>query len=49
MPNHTLDFRLDQLEQQTQKIDNPNGTQLVADNVWEWIQKYRPNVGGKKL
>lgn len=44
---HTLDFRLEQAEAQLQQIDNPNSNQLEASTVWEWIQKYRPNVGGE--
>ena len=45
MPNHTFDFRLDQIEQQ---LNSKNvEIQLQAQNVWEWVQKYRPNVGGE--
>jgi len=45
MPNHTFEFRLDQIEQQLNS-DNTE-IQLQANNVWEWVQKYRPNVGGE--
>jgi len=47
MPNHTFDYRLEQIEQQLDEIDNPNINNLEASNVWEWVQKYRPNVGGE--
>lgn len=46
MPNHTLDFRISQVEQQLEDPDNVKN-KLDAQNVWEWIQKYRPNVGGE--
>ncbi len=45
MTSHTFDFRLDQIEQALNS--NNVETQLQAENVWEWIQKYRPNVGGE--
>ena len=44
---HTNDFLLEQAEIQLQQRENPNSNQLEADTVWEWIQKYRPNVGGE--
>ncbi len=44
MPNHTFDYRLEQVEQALTS-DNAQ-TRLEAQNVWEWVQKYRPNVGG---
>jgi len=44
---HTLDFRLEQVEAQLEEIENPNSNQLEATDVWEWVQKYRPNVGGE--
>jgi len=47
MPNHTLDFRTEQAESQLEQIDNPTSNKLDASTVWEWIQKYRPNVGGE--
>jgi len=47
MPNHTFDYRLEQIETQLEQIDNPNSQQLTATDVWEWVQKYRPNVGGE--
>ena len=47
MTTHTFDYRLEQIEQQIDEIDNPHSNQLDASNVWEWIQKYRPNVGGE--
>lgn len=45
--NHTMDFRLNQLEEQLNP-ENNNIQKLDAKNIWEWIQKYRPNVGGEK-
>jgi len=45
--NHTFDYRLEQIEAQLEEIENPNANQLDAANVWEWIQRYRPNVGGE--
>lgn len=45
MPNHIFDFRLEQIEQALTSSDV--NTQLQAENVWQWIQKYRPNVGGE--
>ena len=45
---HTVDYRLTQLEDQLEEIENPDHVNLIADNVWEWIKKYRPNVGGDK-
>lgn len=41
-----MDFRLSQIEQQLEDPENLNN-KLDAENVWEWIQKYRPNVGGE--
>ncbi len=46
MPNHTFDYRLEQVEVQIEELENPNSIQLSASNVWEWVQKYRSNVGG---
>ena len=43
---HTNDYRLEQVEAKLQQIENPN-TNLEASTVWDWIQKYRPNVGGE--
>lgn len=42
--SHTLDFRLYKLEQQIESQEKTNQN-LSATNVWEWIQKYRPNIG----
>jgi len=44
---HTNEYRLEQVEEQLEQIENPNSNQLEATDVWEWIQKYRPNVGGE--
>lgn len=41
---HTTDFRLDEIYNQ---LYNSSDENLKADTVWEWIQKYRPNVGGE--
>ena len=43
---HTLNFELDQIRKHLSKAtQNSLTNSLVADNVWEWVQKYRSVVG----
>lgn len=44
---HTLNFELDQIRKHIARAtQNSSVASLVANNVWEWVQKYRSNVGG---